>query len=59
MEPFLKQSFSIRSIQRFCQEKNIHKTSRVTDQELDEAVSDAVSPTPPIYKHKEQVQLEK
>ena len=37
------QGFSIRSIQRFCQEKNIHKTSRVTEQELDEAVSDAVS----------------
>ena len=40
---FLKQGFSIRSLQRFCQEKNIHKSSRVTDQELDEAVSDAVS----------------
>ena len=37
------QGFSIRSIQRFCQEKNIHKTSRVTDQELDEVVSDAVA----------------
>ena len=49
LSDFLKQSypgvqgFSIRSIQRFCQEKNIHKTARVTDQELDEAVSDAVS----------------
>ena len=49
LSEFLKQSyqgfqgFSIHSIQKFCQEKNIHKTSRVTDQELDEAVSDAVS----------------
>ena len=44
LSDFLKQSYpgvqglSIHSIQRFCQEKNIHKTSRVTDQELDEAV---------------------
>ena len=47
LDPFISypgvQGFSIRSIQRFCQEKNVHKTSRVTDQELDEAVSDAVS----------------
>jgi len=49
LSDFLKQSypgvqgFSERSIRRFCHEKNIHKTARVTDTELDEAVSDAVS----------------
>lgn len=42
------QGFSIRSIQRFCQEKN---TARVTDQELDEAVSDAVSKVCPLMQY--------
>ena len=45
------QGFSIRSLQRFCQEKNIHKTSRVTDQELDEAVSNAVSKVCSLLQH--------
>ena len=45
------QGFSIRSLQRFCQEKNIHKTSRVTDQELDEAVSNAVSKVCFLLQH--------
>ena len=45
------QGFSIRSLQKFCQEKNIHKTSRVTDQELDEAVSNAVSKVCSLLQH--------
>lgn len=34
--------FSVRSIQRFCAEFDIHKTSRIGDTELKNAVSKAV-----------------
>lgn len=33
--------FSARSIRRFCSHKDIHKTQRINDQQLDEAVSRA------------------
>ena len=35
--------FSVRSIERFCREKEIRKTARLSDQELDEAVAGAIS----------------
>lgn len=35
--------FSVRSLQRFCSEKNIHKTSRLGAQEVDVVVADAVA----------------
>ena len=34
---------SIRSLQRFCSSKGIHKTSRIDNQKLDEVVSMATS----------------
>lgn len=34
--------FSIRSIERFCSEHSIHKTSRAADSEIDEAVHGAI-----------------
>ena len=35
--------FSIRSIERFCQEKGIHKTSRLSQTEIKEAVAAGVA----------------
>ena len=35
--------FSVRSLQRFCSDKGIRKTARLSEQELDEAVAGAVS----------------
>ena len=35
--------FSLRSIERFCAEKNIHKTSRLSNTEVEQAVSEAVA----------------
>ena len=35
--------FSLRSIERFCAEKNIHKTSRLSNNEVEQAVSEAVA----------------
>ena len=37
-----KRGFSVRSIRRFCQEKNIHKTSRMPASEVKSAVQEAV-----------------
>ena len=37
-----QKGFSIRSIQRFCTTKDIHKTSRLNNNNLDEVVQDAV-----------------
>ena len=34
--------FSIRTIKRFCADKNIHRTSRLNEDELDEVVSQSV-----------------
>ena len=34
---------SVRSLQRFCSEKGIHKTARISEQELDRVVADAVA----------------
>lgn len=34
---------SVRSLQRFCQEKDIHKTSRLKSTEVDAAVADAIA----------------
>ncbi len=36
-----KRGFSIRSVQRFCTDRSIHKTSRINDHELCDAVSRA------------------
>ena len=35
--------FSVRSLQRFCSAKGIHKTSRLSAQEIDTAVSDSIA----------------
>lgn len=37
-----ERGFSARSIRRFCQEKNIHKTSRMSASEVKSAVHEAV-----------------
>ncbi len=34
---------SIRSLERFCSAKGIHKTARLSTQQLDQAVADAVA----------------
>ena len=34
--------FSIRTIKRFCADNNIHRTSRLNEDELDEVVSQSV-----------------
>lgn len=34
--------FSVRSLERFCSQNSIHRTARPSDQQLDEAVSDAI-----------------
>ena len=36
-----RRGYSVRSVERFCGDKDIHKTSRISDQQLDEAVSTA------------------
>ena len=36
-----QRGFSVRSVERFCSLKGIHKTPRISDQKLDEAVSKA------------------
>ena len=38
-----QRGFSVRSIDRFCGNKGIHKTSRIDDQSLDAAVSNATA----------------
>ena len=38
-----EKGFSIRSIERFCRSKHIHKTSRAGTEIVDEAVSEAVA----------------
>ena len=35
--------FSVQSIERFCRKKEIRKTARLSEQELDEAVAGAIS----------------
>ena len=35
--------FSVRPVERFCSEKGIRKTARLSEQELDEAVAGAIS----------------
>ena len=35
--------FSVRSIQRFCSERNIHRTSRLSKADVEESVKQAVS----------------
>ena len=37
-----ERGFSVRSIKRFCNEKEIRKTTKLDDQELDEVVIEAV-----------------
>ena len=36
-----QRGFSVRSVERFCSNRGIHKTPRINDQKLDEAVSKA------------------
>ena len=38
-----RRGYSIRSIERFCQEKGIHKTCRLSEEDVEEAVIEAVS----------------
>ena len=38
-----EKGFSTRSLQRFCREKDIHKTSRVSMNVLNQAVGDAIA----------------
>lgn len=38
-----EKGFSVRSVERFCSEKNIHKTSRVQTHVLNQAVMDAIT----------------
>lgn len=38
-----RRGFSVRSVERFCGNKGIHKTSRIDDQNLDLAVSKATA----------------
>lgn len=38
-----KRGFSMRSIQRFCEEKDIHRTSRLSDTVVEQVVAEAVS----------------
>ena len=42
---------SIRSIQRFCADKDIHKTCRLTTSELDEVVSEAIRTVSVVHKN--------
>jgi len=35
--------FGVRSLERFCSAKGIHKTSRLCEQKVDTAVSDAIA----------------
>ena len=37
-----ERGFSVRSVQRFCGEKNIHKTARINTDDLHQAVADAI-----------------
>lgn len=41
--PQTTKGFSVRSIERFCHEKKIHKTSRLCSTDLDTAISDAIA----------------
>ena len=41
---------SVRSVERFCSNKGIHKTSRIDEQSLDGAVLNATSMVRRIYK---------
>jgi hypothetical protein len=43
---------SLRSIQRFCSAKGIHRTSRLDDTQVDEVVSEAVNMVGPVYGRK-------
>ena len=38
-----QRGFSVRSLERFCSAKGIHKTSRLSAQEVDTAVSDSIA----------------
>ena len=38
-----RRGFSIRSIERFCNDKDIHKTSRLSEAAVEEAVVEAVA----------------
>ena len=42
--------FSARTLERFCREKDIHKTSRLTNADLDECVSQAIAKVLLWYK---------
>jgi hypothetical protein len=44
--------FSVRSIERFCSDKDIHKTSRLSTEDLDGAVTGAVAQVGPTYGRK-------
>ena len=43
------QGFSVRSVETFCSYKGIHKTSRMDDNKLDEAVSNATDMVNTVY----------
>ena len=49
LSAFLQQEYpgerglGVRSLQNFCSEKDIHKTSRVSSEDLDQAVADAIA----------------
>ena len=47
-----EKGFSTRSLERFCSLKGIHKTSRLSDQELDTAVDEHITKVSywPIYR---------
>ena len=38
-----ERGFSVRSLERFCSAKGIHKTSRLSEPEIDTAVSDNIT----------------
>ena len=38
-----ERGFSVRSLERFCSTKGIHKTSRLSEPEIDTAVSDNIT----------------
>ena len=38
-----KKGFSIRTVRRFCAEKNIRKTTKLSDADVDECISEAIA----------------
>jgi hypothetical protein len=47
-----KRGFSVRSIERFCSTKGIHRTSRLDDTQVEELVREAVDRVGPSYGRK-------